>query len=49
MPRNVLNLFLLIYCLVDNQRIHDAKVAGIISLDLKPDRCVSNPPKLIVI
>jgi hypothetical protein len=35
--------------LVDNQRIHGAKVAGVISLDLKPDRCVSNPPKSLVI
>jgi hypothetical protein len=35
--------------LVDNQRIRGAKVAGVISLDLKPDRCVSNPPKSIVI
>jgi hypothetical protein len=33
----------------DNQRIRGAKVAGFISLDLKPDRCVSNPPKSIVI
>jgi hypothetical protein len=34
---------------VDNQRIRGAKVAGFFSLDLKPDRCVSNPPKSIVI
>jgi hypothetical protein len=34
--------------LVDNHRVHGAKIAGFISLDLKPDRCVSNPPKSIV-
>jgi hypothetical protein len=37
------------YSLVDNQRIRGAKVVGVISLDLKPDRCVSNLPKSIVI
>jgi hypothetical protein len=35
--------------LADNQRIRGAKVEGFISLDLKSDRCVSNPPKSIVI
>jgi hypothetical protein len=35
--------------LVDNQRIRGAKAVGVISLDLKVDRCVSNPPKSIVI
>jgi hypothetical protein len=34
--------------LVDKHRVHGAKIAGFISLDLKPDRCVSNPPKSIV-
>jgi hypothetical protein len=33
----------------DNQRIRGTKVTGFISLDLKPDWCVSNPLKSIVI
>jgi hypothetical protein len=35
--------------LVGNQRIRGAKVVGFISSDLKPNRCVSNLPKSIVI
>jgi hypothetical protein len=36
------------YSLVDNHRVRGAKIAGFISLDLKPERCVSNPPKSTV-